>query len=462
MLIAKYIGDLLFDYECVVVPGLGGFIVNDKHAEINYTTHYFNPPFREVMFNPYLLTNDGLLLNYIAKEENITYQQAKHKIDGFVLACHNALNKGKKIKFNKIGSIYKDDNDKVIFEQDTNVNYNPDSFGLTSFISPAIRRVSDEERIKEVFTGKATEQSSSRTQQTHKTKRKDKKSVVVETSKRNKKKKIIIPPKKSPYKNQVIFIALLIFAMITGWVIMNRHAVNYYYEVYGDRIPVFYSEPGTYLANNVEILPVYNIADKFNNLWIIKKLAGKEDNVINNNANTINNSFVFEDNEVKTEPEKLHKDLDDSDLKSSTEETEITNENQIISAPVLNKENSNTTSELSEDITENNPASTNESETNEIKTDNGFEENINTEPISEEIKVHSRFFVIAGSFKDRDNANKLIFKLKKLGYNAVIAGENPYGMIRVAYGTFSNRGEALNLLNEIRQLENPSAWLMKK
>jgi len=69
MKIARYIGDLLYDYECVVIPGLGGFLTNDKPASIQPNTHYFHPPFKQVMFNAYLKTNDGLLVNYIAREE---------------------------------------------------------------------------------------------------------------------------------------------------------------------------------------------------------------------------------------------------------------------------------------------------------------------------------------------------------------------------------------------------------
>ena len=138
MEIAKHIGELLFDYECVIVPGLGGFITDDKPVSINEVTHSFSPPFRTVHFNTQLRANDGLLINYIAKQ----------KVDIFVFQCHDSLNAGKSIFFKDIGSIYYDDDKNIVFEQDIKVNYNSGSFGLSTLVSPAIKRVTDEEKLK--------------------------------------------------------------------------------------------------------------------------------------------------------------------------------------------------------------------------------------------------------------------------------------------------------------------------
>ena len=69
MKIAKYVGDLLYDYECVVIPGLGGFISEDSSVSINEVTHNFSPPFRNVHFNIHLRANDGLLVNHVAQQD---------------------------------------------------------------------------------------------------------------------------------------------------------------------------------------------------------------------------------------------------------------------------------------------------------------------------------------------------------------------------------------------------------
>ena len=127
MKIAKYVGELLFDYECVVIPGLGGFIAEDKPVSINKVTDKFSPPFRKIHFNIHLRANDGLLVNYVAQQEQIGYKTAKQKVDKFVFLCHNALNEGKKINFKSIGSISYDKDRNILFYQDGRINYNSNS-----------------------------------------------------------------------------------------------------------------------------------------------------------------------------------------------------------------------------------------------------------------------------------------------------------------------------------------------
>jgi len=109
MKIAKYIGDLIYDYECVVIPGLGGFISSEKSAVVNPLTNQFSPPSKDVHFNVHLKANDGLLVNYVARNEGVSFKEAKQRIDKFVHLCHNALKEGKRINFSKIGYIFLDD-----------------------------------------------------------------------------------------------------------------------------------------------------------------------------------------------------------------------------------------------------------------------------------------------------------------------------------------------------------------
>ena len=67
MTIANYLKDLLYRYDCVIVPNFGGFITNNTSAQIHRSTHTFYPPSKQVGFNVNLSYNDGLLANYIAK-----------------------------------------------------------------------------------------------------------------------------------------------------------------------------------------------------------------------------------------------------------------------------------------------------------------------------------------------------------------------------------------------------------
>ena len=148
--ITTYINELLYEHECVVIPGLGGFIVNDRPATINRITHEFSPPFRKVMFNVHLSANDGLLMNHIANTEGVTYLEAKKWVLHFSKYCQEELKQGNSIDLKEIGTLYKNKEGYISFEQDKDVNHNAEAFGLGSFYSPPIERPTDEERIKNI------------------------------------------------------------------------------------------------------------------------------------------------------------------------------------------------------------------------------------------------------------------------------------------------------------------------
>jgi len=149
--IAAGISELLFEHECVVLPGFGGFITNEKPAQLNPVTHQFRPPFREILFNVQLIANDGLLAKHIAEKESISYRLAKQKVEQFIAWCRTELEAGRQTEFIKIGNLSFDNVRNIAFEQDHQINYNPDSFGLNSLVSPAIKRASQEEKIKDII-----------------------------------------------------------------------------------------------------------------------------------------------------------------------------------------------------------------------------------------------------------------------------------------------------------------------
>ena len=72
MNLASYINDLLYRYDCVIVPNFGGFITNKVSAKINENTNSIYPPSKKISFNKHLNVNDGLLVNYVATSENIS------------------------------------------------------------------------------------------------------------------------------------------------------------------------------------------------------------------------------------------------------------------------------------------------------------------------------------------------------------------------------------------------------
>ena len=137
MTIAKYINDLLYRYDCVIVPNFGGFITNRIGAKVNPFTNNFYPPTKQISFNAHLKQNDGLLLNYIASVENISFEKAIIKINEAVSSWEETL-KNKQVVFDNIGNISLNENSQLIFEPKKNHNFLTYSFGLSVVSSPKI------------------------------------------------------------------------------------------------------------------------------------------------------------------------------------------------------------------------------------------------------------------------------------------------------------------------------------
>ena len=77
---AAYIEELLYRYNCVVVPEFGAFLTHVKSAFIDKTAHTFFPPSKVLSFNRQLQSNDGLLISYIAEAEKTSYEDVQEKM----------------------------------------------------------------------------------------------------------------------------------------------------------------------------------------------------------------------------------------------------------------------------------------------------------------------------------------------------------------------------------------------
>ena len=67
------------------------------------------------------------------------------------------------------------------------------------------------------------------------------------------------------------------------------------------------------------------------------------------------------------------------------------------------------------------------------------------------------YYIIAGAFAEKQNADKLLYKLKKWNYKPSIVKEG--NLMRVSYNSFSKKEEAIIALAEIRK-DHKSAWLL--
>ena len=78
--LSKHIEILLLENDCVIVPGLGGFITHYQPAHYEEADSVFMPPSRIVGFNSQLTMNDGLLVQSYMQVYHLDYPDALKKI----------------------------------------------------------------------------------------------------------------------------------------------------------------------------------------------------------------------------------------------------------------------------------------------------------------------------------------------------------------------------------------------
>jgi len=149
--ISFFISELLYDNDCVIIPGFGGFVAHYTPASIHPISHSFHPPSKSILFNSKLIRDDGLLIDFISEKQHIPYSEAKTLVEEFTGETLEKLALGELSRFKNIGNLQRDQEGKLLFSPDDSVNYLEEAFGLPIFISPPILRKSVQQRLETKF-----------------------------------------------------------------------------------------------------------------------------------------------------------------------------------------------------------------------------------------------------------------------------------------------------------------------
>ena len=128
--VQNHIKELLFEQDCVVIPDFGGFVTNFDCAKINSNNRFITPPQKWLAFNSLLKNDDGLLSNYIAKEENITVSQANLIVRSFVDDTKRYLRVDKTYFIDGLGIFSQNEEEKIQFQPKSTNNFYSESFGM--------------------------------------------------------------------------------------------------------------------------------------------------------------------------------------------------------------------------------------------------------------------------------------------------------------------------------------------
>jgi hypothetical protein len=148
MNIEPYIAQLLYRYQCVTVPGFGAFLTEIQSAQLIESSNSFFPPKKMISFNAYLKNNDGLLANHIAQAEKTSYEYAISAIQYEVFNWKKALQENGLFSIKNVGNFSLNADKNLIFTPYDQTNYLTNSFGLSAFVSPMVKRELFEQKIE--------------------------------------------------------------------------------------------------------------------------------------------------------------------------------------------------------------------------------------------------------------------------------------------------------------------------
>lgn len=127
-----HIVSLLYTCDCIIVPGLGGFVKREYSACYDAELRKFMPPRHSISYNAQLNLDDGLLAQSYMSSDGLTYEEAKEKISSLVADIMRQLKETGQYRFVRIGTlIYADGT--IEYGGDDEGNYSYDTYGCAPF-----------------------------------------------------------------------------------------------------------------------------------------------------------------------------------------------------------------------------------------------------------------------------------------------------------------------------------------
>ncbi len=139
MKIAALIFELLQTHDCVIMPGLGGFLAQNKSASLQ-DNNLLLPPARILSFNARLNGNDGLLVHSLANNSGIAFAEAQQQVEKFVQTAIALLQQNEAVHFDKVGSLNFDTEGNLQFVQHQEQELFAAFFGLKSITALPVER----------------------------------------------------------------------------------------------------------------------------------------------------------------------------------------------------------------------------------------------------------------------------------------------------------------------------------
>lgn len=129
----RHIEILLLENDCVIVPGLGGFVAHHVSARYDEQDGLFLPPYRTLGFNAQLRMNDSLLAQSYVDAYDLSYPEALRTIEHEVDEIYHTLGEEGSFELNDLGRLFRNSEGNLEFEPFESGILTPLYYGLSSF-----------------------------------------------------------------------------------------------------------------------------------------------------------------------------------------------------------------------------------------------------------------------------------------------------------------------------------------
>lgn len=143
--LSRHIERLLLDNDCVIVPGLGGFISYNVSARYVREENLYLPPMRTIGFNAQLVLNDGLLVQSYMQYNDVSYPEALRILESDIDDVKDLLQNEGCVDFSGIGLLH--------YTMEGSYNFKPCECGI---LSPALYGLNSFS-ISELASGKSVD-----------------------------------------------------------------------------------------------------------------------------------------------------------------------------------------------------------------------------------------------------------------------------------------------------------------
>jgi len=134
--IGKYISELLYRHDSVIVPGFGTFSTKYVPARFIPEEKIVESPRKIVDFSPEPKQGDTPLVDYIAEKEGKPHEETAHQIAETLRDVEHSLEAGNRVEFELIGAFHRETDGSLKFEPSRQINYLESDTGLDVVDTP--------------------------------------------------------------------------------------------------------------------------------------------------------------------------------------------------------------------------------------------------------------------------------------------------------------------------------------